>query len=517
MAIKLSTQESSFRNELIFASDAKAVKMDDVLINLFILLNYNGQRPKLRPVSGARGDLDLKQLQDRFSTLEEQNVVSGFDKYPEATEAWLRSNLVNMVNRGRPDKEKIASLRPIHLQSYRLRNARQSRDYNSADQVYLMLERKPEVKQQLKEFLLEGWDANTNQIDATRNLDVDSVGILHLVRKRKPDPLQSSTGINRVKPILTKQADLFCEDITRLLAYKNSIPRSVLLDYIKTIISFHLSLYLQILIHNLPQMLTAGTVEILNDWSFVVDMTGDLDSRISELAIKDTEHTFNGIYDYIKATYKINAALSKMGVDRSDSDRLNDALDSLANRPDDFETYFQVMWNQHWQASDSDERDLINSFSKYEPSFFNKYIELILMKMGRYRYRYHTDLIDNLSGKNDERGFMVQGRSKKHPRRYVMGTRLIEALTQILLLEVENDQFITQSISIEELMEKLRNRYGLVINGIGEERFAEADVNTNLAFRENVEAFKHKLRQIGFYNDLSDAYILQKVRPRYEI
>ena len=39
----------------------------------------------------------------------------------------------------------------------------------------------------------------------------------------------------------------------------------------------------------------------------------------------------------------------------------------------------------------------------------------------------------------------------------------------------------------------------------------------NIAFKENVEAFKLKLRQIGFYNDLSDAYILQKIRPRYSL
>ena len=52
---------------------------------------------------------------------------------------------------------------------------------------------------------------------------------------------------------------------------------------------------------------------------------------------------------------------------------------------------------------------------------------------------------------------------------------------------------------------------------MSEPRFEDADLNTHLAFKENVEAFKQKLRQIGFYNDLSDAYILQKIRPRYEL
>ena len=99
----------------------------------------------------------------------------------------------------------------------------------------------------------------------------------------------------------------------------------------------------------------------------------------------------------------------------------------------------------------------------------------------------------------------------------MLGTRLLEALVQIQVLHREDNDFITKSLSIEELIEKIRNRYGLIINGLSEPRFKDADLNTHLAFKENVESFKQKLRQIGFYNDLSDAYILQKIRPRYEL
>ena len=59
-------------------------------------------------------------------------------KNPEV-ELWLRTNLVNMVNRGNSEKKKISSLRPIHLESYRVRNVPNTRDYFTADQVYLML------------------------------------------------------------------------------------------------------------------------------------------------------------------------------------------------------------------------------------------------------------------------------------------------------------------------------------------------------------------------------------------
>ena len=154
---------------------------------------------------------------------------------------------------------------------------------------------------------------------------------------------------------------------------------------------------------------------------------------------------------------------------------------------------------------------------KYETTYFDRYVELLMKIKGPYQLKYYPQFMDSISQKNNERGYLAQGRSKKHPRRYVLGTRLLETLVQIQVLHLENDRFVTKSLSIEELTKNLRERYGLIINGLSEERFSNADVNTILAFKENVEAFKFKLRQIGFYNDLSDAYILQKVRPRYQM
>ena len=59
--------------------------------------------------------LILTRLKRVFSKLEEEGSITGFKDNPEAAELWMRSNLVNMVYRGNLDKEKISSLRPIHL------------------------------------------------------------------------------------------------------------------------------------------------------------------------------------------------------------------------------------------------------------------------------------------------------------------------------------------------------------------------------------------------------------------
>lgn len=187
----------------------------------------------------------------------------------------------------------------------------------------------------------------------------------------------------------------------------------------------------------------------------------------------------------------------------------------LHEKANELETYYQVQWN-NLQLDEGDE-ELIRTFRDYEPSFFNQWIELLMQQKGSLQYNRHIELFDKLSFKNNERGFLTAGRSRKHPRRFVLGTKLLETLTQISLIDDSGDRTTTRALSIDDLIGILRNRYGLIIDGLNENRFENADINTIQAFKENKESFKNKLRQIGFYNDLSDAFILQKIRPRYEV
>ena len=517
MAIKLNKQESTFRNELLFTADAKTIRIDNTLVNLFMLLKHEGIRPKQRTRKGDNVFIELDKLKSIFQKLEENNELEGFKEHPEAVELWLRTNLVNMVNRGNSEKEKISSLRPIHLESYRVRNVPNTRDYFTADQIYLMLGQNPIVKEDLRSFLAEGWDKTTNKLLHSKELDVDSLGILYLIKNVSPGFLESNTTLNKIKPLLTEQAELFCDDVRRLLVYKSKIPRNVLIDYLKTITSFHLSLYIHKVIYLLPKMIEVGTKDIPDDWSVVLDTTDDFESKVSSIAISDAEKTYNSLYKYIKATFKINSVIQKLKLEESNSDSIEKALNIIKNEINQYEIKFETYWDIVYQEQDEDDKNLLAEMVKYETTYFDRYVELLLKVRGKYQHKSHIELLDSLSQKNNERGFLAQGRSKKHPRRYVLGTRLLEALVQIQVLHLDGNKFITQSLSVEELMNNLRNRYGLIINGLNEERFQNTDLYTHLAFKENVEAFKMKLRQIGFYNDLSDAYILQKIRPRYEL
>jgi hypothetical protein len=516
MPINLNKEESLFRNELIFTADAKAVNIDNTLVNLFMLLKHNGIRPKQRSRSGDSTFIKISTLRKVLAKLEEDGWISGFNENPEAAVMWIRSNLVNMVHRGKVEQEKISSLRPIHIESYRVRNAPNTRDYFTADQVYLMLGVNQTVREDLKNFLMEGWDNTTNSILSGNKMDVDSLGILHIIKNVKPGYLESSTTLNQITPLLYNQSELYCDDVRRLLVYKSIISRNVLIDYLKTITSFHLSVYIQKLVYFLPKMVAQGDIKIKENWNIVLDATDNFESKIAKIAAEDAEILTNHVYDYVKSTFQINAALRKLKLGKNNSENLLKALKVLKDRPSDFEIYFETLWDNLYYELEEEDKLLYDDLVKFENTYFDRYIELILKVRGAYQYRYHVQLIDNLAQKNNERGFMFQGRSRKHPRRFVLGTRLLETLVQILVLDRQGNSFSTRSLSIEELIQQIRERYGLVINGLSEDRFKNADLNTHLAFKENVESFKLKLRQIGFYNDLSDAYILQRIRPRYE-
>ena len=310
MPIKLNKDESVFRNELIFPVDAKQINIDYTFVNLFMLLKHNGIRPSQRNRRGENVSITLDKLKMILSKLEEDSELIGFKENMEAAELWMRTNLVNLVNRGNTDKEEISSLKPIHLHSYRVRNAQKTRDYFSADQVYLMLSNDPKVKENLINFLSEGYDSTTNQLLNGNRLDVDSLGILHLMKSISPGFLESNTSLNKIKPLLEEQSNKYCEDVRKLLVYKNEIPRGVLIDYLKTITSFHLALYINKLIYLLPKMVEEGKIDVDDDWSVVLDVTDDFDSKISSLAIADAEKTYNSIYKYVKASFKISTIIN---------------------------------------------------------------------------------------------------------------------------------------------------------------------------------------------------------------
>lgn len=507
----------TFMNKDILFVDVKMVRLDRVLTNLFLKIYANGAPKKPNVPTGG---YDLERIEKNLQNLETRGLFKGIKENPEAVEDWLRSSLLELVNRGNVVKEHVATLKPLHLLSWRLQNPKYCRDYRASDQLYLMLHSNQAVMNGLVRYLSKGWDKHSDSIISSENLDVDTTGILYLTQ-----PLKEKNGVVKVveptpQPFLKKQTALFCDDIRRLLLYKDVLPRTVFIDYLRILCGFHLCLYTMKLIYLLPKMIEAGTHDIEDDWSMVVDVTDNLDSIVAPYACSDMDRIMNGLGRYIRATYKIDYIQKRRNCS------VDEAISILKNNNDISDGFYEANLNTIREGlpmeseTEFDQNDLDGMLELFpENDYFDKLIHVLeTSNLGASQLRYTREFIDSVSMKNSSSKLLADSRSRRHPRRGALGSKLLETMVQLLVIqEKQGGGFETRSLSIEELVEAIRNRYGLIINGQNEKRFANSGVEANEAFHTNMEAFKDKLRQIGFYTDMSDAYILQKIRPRYKL
>ena len=511
----------AFMNKDIFYVDVKQVRLDRVLTNLYIKMYADGS-----PVTLAyRKEYTIDKLKENIFTLEDKGIIAGAKDNEEGIEDWLRSSLLELVNRGNVVKEHVSTLKPLHLLSFRVQNKKFCRDYRASDQLYLMLHTNHEVMEGLVNYLSKGWDRNAKDIILRDDLDVDTTGILYITKDLKERRDINKELVKIPKPFLEKQTALFNDDIRRLLTYKDQLPRSIFIDYLRILCGFHLGLYVMKLIYLLPKMVEAGTKDIEDDWSMVVDMTDDLDGKVAPYACKDIERMENGIGKYIRATYMID--LVQRHHSTPDVCSVEDAIKLLKLEEERNDPYYKYVYQDEIQKqlpdlseTEFDKEDLKEMLQYFpEDDFFDMLVHVMeKSNLGSYQYRYLRQFIDSVTMKNTPSMLLADSRSKRHPRRGAIGSKLLETFVQLLVLkEKPGGGYESRSLSIDELAAAIRQRYGLIINGANEPRFADADVETNDAFSANMEALKNKLRQIGFYTDMSDACILQKIRPRYKL
>lgn len=237
--MKIGKQDQEFRNPKVFYPDPKNVDLDRVLVNLFMLLKCEGRRPATK----GRPSKQIESVTHHAELLAEMPGVSGFNAHPEIAKAWLESDIFDLVNRGGA-KEAVASLRPLHLDAHKIRVAKHCRDYNHADALYAMLEHADrKAVEDLRAYLDRGRDPRSTHPDASAHVDLDTLTVIKLV-DGLPDLHKSPDRLTASQPVCRGQGRVLCDDIQRLLAYQDAVPRPVMIDYLKTVMGLHLGLYI---------------------------------------------------------------------------------------------------------------------------------------------------------------------------------------------------------------------------------------------------------------------------------
>jgi hypothetical protein len=548
----LSSKDRAFNTKKVSYLDFKQLEMDRVLTALFARLAHSGFPSRLK----RRFELSVEAFVDEF--LEHPEWFTGFAQHREILERWVETHLMDVVNRGKSNQA-VAAPRPLHGFTYRFRNPKHSRDYGAAQHLYETLyhARKGAGQaaiEQLNRFFFQGHDKVTGRSDGTAVLDVETQALLRLTEQVEDAP-DTRSGRDSFTPICVGAADLLAEDIKRLLFYERHIPRSVMVDYLKVLLAFHLALYHLRLFKLLPAQVKRGSADPIcapsacpmdprsadnphGDCPYrvgvFVDVAGQPETPAARLAVRSADVHYRRIPSFVKAyfTFKkldeFGESLVKTGkLHRPKGEELGVAdvlqlLEPLHN--DERAKFFGArVYALVQDSAGNTETDLdpeLKAVLDLKLSEFETYIEMLVALRGKFHRQYITECIDSLLMKNRPGALITQGRTKGAPRRFVLDSRLLEVLLQIAVLrqDTPSGPFYTGEMRIEALLTWLRERYGLYTDRLPRgDGFGAPSIEDRAALRDNTAAFTSRLREVGFYRDLSDAYVSQTVTPRYRI
>lgn len=552
--MKIERRDYEFNNPRICHLQTRYIELNRVLINFYMLLKYNGQRPIART---GRREVTLKYIMDQLLSQHPDKLI-GFTEYPEIAQDWIHSDLLDLVYRDVPDKEKVATPLPLHLNAYKLRNPAQAIDSSGSEHLYSMIQAAdPGLVGRLKDFLGQGMDptGGYDKYDGETLMDLDTLMIVHMVDN--PVLRESPSGVRDMlePPLCLGQARIFCEDLRRLLAYEKYVPRSVMISYLRTAVGFHLGLYLLRLFRllngwvqdrskhpdcrNCPVVPSDPKPFINCPYAFqnplaerhssvqeiIVDMGDDHASHMAQIAMDSCATTYDSMNDHIHAVFLVNqlfqytkSSVFQKRYPAAQPQTVEDVLQLLENPPVGMAEYFGQRIDVLLPDGVEEERPEVRSiYEMKDLPLWETFVELVGLERSTNYRRDLTRQLDAVFMKNQDTCLLRQGKGKTNRRRWYLGSRLLEFLVQIAVLQPEGSgsgvRFASRPILIDDFVSWLRDRYGLVIMP----DWPEATIEDNRAFNSNLNNLKRRLREIGFYTDLSDAYNTQTIRPRYSI
>jgi hypothetical protein len=517
----------TFRDHRVAHLEPNTVQLDRALTNLYVLLDNDGVR--VNPV--GRGKVTKKQLVQSF--IEQADRIQGFKDKEDLVLKWMESDILEFIKKGQRD-ERLATLKPYHLKSYKVRNLQECRDYGLSDHIYSMVREADtgKVLKRLRDYLGKQGEFADDHDDLNTALVLKMVSLGKEVVRRE--------NSRHYPPLCIGQARVMVHDIDRLLTYAGSIPREIFVRYLKTLLGVHVGLYF----FRHMQQLTNWVSEqqphqaCLNcpvdphvdrpfaDCPFslacATDMGQDHKSRMASIARTSVEGYYNRFVPYIHAVFSVTALFQYFEdgvVHEKGSLSVQDIISKWNQNDGMFQGYFKTRVMDlvnDLKTSNGEIPKEMEDIIWLLPDDFSKYVQMNVQLRGKSLHSYFVRMMDSLLMKNSESGALRHGKGKSNGRRFTLGNDLMEALVQIAVLkkDLATDRYESKPMLIEEFMEDLRNRYGFVIDGVGLQ--TKASIEDYKAWRENIQHFKTRLRNIGFYSDLSDAYNVQRITPRYQ-
>jgi len=533
----INKQHKAFRFDKIMPIDANNIILEQAFARFLVLIRTKGV-----PITSTNKDTiyprSLVELIADDPTHFQGMTTDTHRK--QLLEDWVANEFATTIKVGRSGDgdARIANMKPIHMSTIKLLDPRiRSQDRDLSKFLYNVFQDSDLImgnESLLLPYLTTGtadFGDHDSKIDESKaaELDIETLFLLRLLNDFKVEKVDKKKRIAAHDFICPAQRQLIINDTARLLVYKDSMPRRELIDYLIMLFAFHAALYCLKsfrLINHLADTgqyrcrhcrgINMGSLDRLSECEFqpdiFVDLTNGQDKECDRMAKDKVANHHAIMYNYFRSHYKIK----KIDEFASQFPPYNHSIENLMNftRHEEFNTYFRREVRDITKIEENEELDPeIKAIRDLNLSPLETFVEIVTQKTFDTRSRNHKSLLASLCGMGRESGFLMGGRGRK--RKYVLGNQLLELLVQLSVVGHNQKRgFFTQPIAITDFVEFLKKRYGLLIdcnNG------AEDTPEGAKALENNFNALKTRLRQLGFYTDLSDASNSQVIRPRFTI
>lgn len=533
----LDRKQKAFRYFPVMPIDANNINFEQAVVRLLVLLHTKGKvisktnKDTLYPESLVE---ILKDSNDYFEGITDptrERLITN----------WISSDFATTVveGKGRQGRARISNLKPLHLGTIKLLDPRiRSQDRDISVFLYNIFKGTAVASDSdfLMSFLLEGTrrDGQYNLVvdeNKFEDLDIETQFLLRLLDKFKVDlPSTNSKLVPDYRFLCEAAQKQFLFDTMKLLVYKETVPRRELFNYITVLFNFHSALFAmktfkQITAVAEKKSSKCGTcVSIKGDRDFdkfckcdfqpkiFVDVTLGQDKICDSLSKVSLENDYNEMYRYFKSHYRL-VKLSEFAKTQGNSEPSVDQLLSYMSNPS-VEGFFLFKLAEITSDDDLKDDPDIKAILNMDIPALDKYVEILCNDRSNWKnlVSRHKKLMSGLSNMNREEGFLQGGRGRK--RKYVLGNILLEVLVQLAVVDADHRGFTTHPITIVKFVEWMKERYGIYIN---EWPSGSDSPETAKALNNNFNALKDRLRQLGFYTDLSDASNSQVIKPRFKV
>lgn len=533
----LDRKQKAFRYFPVMPFDANNINFEQAVVRLLVLLHTKGKiitktnKDILYPESLVEIIKDNKNHFEGITDPIRERLMKN----------WISSDFATSVieGKGRQGKARISNLKPLHLSTIKLLDPRiRSQDRDISIFLYNVFKGTAVASDTdfLMSFLLEGTkrEGQFNLItDESKfnELDIETQFLLRLLDNFRVDlPSTNTNLVADYKFLCEAQQKQFLFDTMKLLVYKNSVPRRELFNYITVLFNFHTALFAIKTFSQINNLVKtqkskcSACVTIKSEADFhkfcncefqphiFVDLTLGQDRLCDTLSKKNVESDYNEMYNYFKSHYKL-VKLSEFAKTQGNPNPTVDQLIGYLTNPA-LEGFFNYKLADIAVDEDLKDDQDVQTILKMNIPAIDKYVEILCNDKSNWKnlVARHKKLMGGLCNINREDGFLQGGRGRQ--RKYVMGNLLLEVLVQLAVVSADIKGFKTQHITIVSFVDWLKNRYGIHIN----EWVVDSDSpETAKALNNNFLALKERLRQLGFYTDLSDASNSQVIKPRFKI